>query len=627
MAIYTPGMGSAQSVGQLPVEKTAYDTKNRMMQMDMMGMRSKAMADAALKARKAQEEKDLWNIKSADADYFQEAYNTQDVFPAQRQMLTEYQKGTLNEPKKFQIMSGLQEKAAQYKTLAEESRKAVNNALVGMEKVYDPGALLGSVKEKQFAKIRAGQPYSQTEIQADVEAAKKELKSLQQGNINQAFVKTANERKNAVNVVSDPTGLYKTGNKAEAQAYWKLNPKSGRVEGFDFDAFYNDYTQPGSTTQQLYAANKADKLSDPNAKKRYDDLVTKLNTRYASDPQTLQKKIRKLDAEEFILPYFGQGNDWDTYFAKNETREGIRQFVKPTSDELEQEDAAKLGSLETKAVLQTSSFGTAGTQGGYQTVVGGVLTKPQAQNLKPDRYGRAVPGKVQNISAGADQSFEFNGRVNLNPEGLVLKKNGKIVPISATSMNRVDYNFFKNNGLIGKNGNFMAGQELSIPVAKNFIDFAKRNGFTVEAKGRSGNYVPVGDIKDLADVPGLLVPSVYYKITVAEGQEKQQGKPTTSFTGTDASGNPIVTQGGVNITIGGPGTPKELLYSVNVPSSINNMVERNIGKKKKVETIDQIKKSVMNTIFSALQGEMGTTQGGQQSTGNQSQVIDFESGE
>jgi hypothetical protein len=608
------------------------------MQMDMMGMRAKAAADASMKAQKAQQDKDLLAIKPGDADYFQEIYNNQYISPAIQKLLTLKQQGILSESGKLAVTGDLDAKAKQYKVLADETRSAVANSMKGMENVYDPGELLNFVKQKQYqrflAKDKEGklapEQYLQTDIQADVDEGKKQLKSLQQGNINNAFVKLANERKNKVQVQNDPTGLYKTGDTVEAQAYWQVDPKTANITGFDFNGFYGDYTAPGTPTQQLYEANRAEKLSDPNFKKQYDETVGRLTTLYSSDPAKLQSSMNKYNAEKFILPYFGEGKRWEDFFYKNISTERIRQFVKPTERELEEKDASYLGSPETEVVLQTGTTGAAGAQGAYQTTVKGLLTKDQANQLLPDasqarvqdRFGRVVAGNVKNISKGSSQEYSIVARTNLNSNGLILTKNGK--PVALTSLPKQEYDYLKKNGLIGKNGNFLAGQEMSIPVAQKFMNAAKANGYEVQAKGRSGVMVPIDNLKDVFDVPGAVENTAYYQITVAEGQEKTQGTPSPIW---DPNTNKIG-MSSVNINIGGPGMPKAIYYSVNQPSAIKTMVQKNVGVKELNERIEQAKKKQYQAMLSAMQGNQATapasqTQGQQQT----SAPIDFNLGE
>jgi len=634
METYTPGMGSAISVGQLPVEKTAYDTKNRMMQMDMMGMKAKAMADAALKAKKAQEDKDLLTLKAGDADYFQEIYNNQDINPSIKKLLTLKQQGMLTEANKLAVTGDLESKAKQYQVLAKETREAVANAMKGMENVYDPGVLLDYVKQKQYQRFLAKdatgkldpKQYLQTDIQADVDDAKKQLKTLQQSNINSAFVKTANERKNKVQVAKDPSGLYKTGSSAEAQAYWQLNPKTGKITGFDFDGFYGDYTTPGTPTQQLYVANREEKLKDPNFKKDYDDAVAKLQTKYASDPAKLQSAMNKINAEEFIFPYFGQGKRWEDFFAKSEGTEAIRQYVAPTREQMEKEDAEYAGTPQVEIITSPAHNNA---QSGKETTVSAQMTREQAANLKPDirtaytmdQYGRLSPiGKdVQNISQGADQSYKIVARTSLNPSGIIVyDKSGKRVDVNQAFPN-LGKNF--KNAYFSRNGSFGTGGELNIRSTEEFIKYANSKGYTTKVKSRGGEEVAISGVKDLASVPGSFVTSAYFKVDLPTGQEKPVGPAPKETRNIDPkSGNMTTTQGATTINIGSPGLPASIYYPAKAGSSIKTIAQRNMGQEKVRKLIEDAEKVQNNATLNSLGGAMQPAQGGS----NQVEEFEFE---
>lgn len=633
MELYTPGMGSAQPVGQLPVEKAAYDTKNRMMQMDMMGMRAKAMADAALKAKKTQEEKDFLTLKPGDADYFQEIYNNQYINPAIKKLLTLKQQGMLTEPTKLAVAGDLESKAKEYKVLADETKAAVTNAMKGMENVYDPGVLLDYVKQKQYERFLAKdatgklepKQYLQTDIQADVDEAKKQLKTLQQANINNAFVKTANERKNKIQVARDPTGLYKKGSSAEAQAYWQLNPQTGRITGFDFDGFYGDYTTPGTPTQQLYAANKVEKLKDPNFKKGYDDAVGKLQTKYASDPAKLESAMKKLDAEEFIFPYFGQGKRWEDFFAKSEGTEQIRQYVAPTREQMEKEDAEYAGAPQVEIITSPAHNNA---QSGKETTVSAQMTREQAANLKPDirtaytmdKYGRLTPiGKdVQNISQGADQSYKIVVRTSLNPAGIIVyDKSGKRVDVNQAFSN---LNKGFKNAYFSRNGAFGTGGELNIRSTEEFIKYANSKGYTTKVKSRSGEEVAISGVKDLASVPGSFVTSAYFKVDLPTGQEKPVGPAPKQTTTINQKGEIQTAQGATTINIGSPGLPASIYYPAKVGSSIKTIAQRNMGQEKVRKLIEDAEKIQNNATLNSLGGAIQPAQGGS----NEVEEFEFE---
>lgn len=632
MELYTPGMGSAQPVGQLPVEKAAYDTKNRMMQMDMMGMRSKAMADAALKAKKAQETKDLFSIKPGDADYFQDIYNNQYIEPALNKLLTLYKNGMLTEANKFAVAGDLDSKAQEYNALAKETKAAVLNAMTGMENVYDPGVLLDYVKQKQYARFLAKdaagnlapQKYLQTDIQTDIEEAKKQLKTLQQANINNAFVKTANERKNKVQVARDPTGLYKKGSSAEAQAYWQLNPQTGRITGFDFDGFYGDYTAPGTPTQQLYAANKEEKLKDPNFKKNYQEAVDKLITKYAGDSAKFQSAMHKLDAEEFIFPYFGQGKRWEDFFAKSENTEQIRQYVAPTREQMEKEDAEYAGAPQVEIITSPAHNNA---QSGKETTVSAQMTREQAANLKPDirtaytmdKFGRLNPiGKdVQNISQGADQSYKIVARTSLNPDGIIVyDKNGKRVDVNQAFANLGKS--FK-NAYFSRNGSFGPGGELNIRSTEEFIKYANSKGYTTKVKSRGGEEVAINGVKDLASVPGSFQTSAYFKVDLPTGQERPVG-PAPKQTYTIGKDKVETNMGATTINIGSPGLPASIYYPATAGSSIKTIAQRNMGQEKVRKLIEQAQKVQNTATLNSLGGAMQPAQGGS----NQVEEFEFE---
>jgi hypothetical protein len=494
-----------------------------------------------------------------------------------------------------------------------------------MEKVYDPGALLASVKEKQFSKLRANQQYTQTDIQADVEEAKKNLKSLQSSNINKQFVDNANTRKNVVEVSTDRSGLRKIGKRAEAQSYWKIDQKTGKINGFDFDGFYGDYTTPGTPTQQLYAANKVEALKDPNFEKQYNELRDKITTQYSSDPAKLQSALHKLDAEKFIFPYFGGGERWDDFFYRSQKNEDIRQYVAPTERQLEKQDAEYAGAPQVEIVVSPAN---GNRQTASQTSIGAQMTREQAQNFKPDtkyaytldEYGRLVPSAgISNIAQGADQSYSIVARTSLNTDGIkIYDKSGKLV-----NPNSLDFSKRFKKSYLSSGSGFSNGGELNYSSTEEFIKYSISKGYTPKVTSNAGVEVPVQSVKDLAGIPGALQTSAYFKVSLPTGQEKPVGPaPKTTTTIDKESGKISQATGTTTINIASPGLPKEAFYPVKFGSSIKTLAQRNMGQEKLNKKIEEAKKLQMQATLNALGGAMEPSGGNAQ--GGQGEDFDFE---
>jgi hypothetical protein len=622
METYTPGMGSAQPVGPMPVEKLAYDTKNRMMQMDMMGMRSRAAADAAMRQKQLQEEKNIWDIKPGDADYLTPVA-TKKYNAALQQMLSLKEKGQLGHPQKTQIAGGLEASVNDLKSLAVLTKAQADDAVKGYESLYNPDQLKQYLINKQIQTYEKGGEYDRTALGADIEEAKKQLKTYNEGAINDRFIEEANKRKNKVVVKTNPTGKREVTRDVYAQAYWKVNPKTAKLEGFDYDAFIEDYTKPGTITGQLYAANKQEKLKDPNFSAQYNAEADAIKKQYATDPTGMQTALRKLDAEKFVKPSFGQDKRMSDFFALDRSFGDVSRYEKPTSEEMEEKEASKYTGIQVEIITDETNKNI-----GYQTRTGLVMTKKQADGIKPDaQYGHVMKngmlrpaGKsIRNISAGASTNYDIVGRTSFNTNGISAHYKGKPANIPEAIKKAIGKDYFAAN-----QNSFSAGGDLNIEKAKQFVNALKQAGLEPMVKSKAGVMIPIQDFSDVANIPGVLDSQAYVKIDLPEGQEKPVGPaPKTSY-GVGADGKLTTTQSATYINLGTPGTPKSVFFNVKVGSAIKETAMRNLGKEQFNKIVEEVKAKQRKSVNYGIGGQPAQPKPAGNKTEEEQKTYDFE---